>query len=342
MSRRSICIHPLKILFVLAPSLYAGPYNGFLYAQATHFAPAPEEAQPQSSTSTVPTPSIPPQAPLQPAVPIQPPPPPPVTSLPGIADSTPTVRSAPVKLPEISISGVVLTPTAYRGRGRINQPGLGLDINAAYYIGRLYGKNDLPFSLRRTNYIDRVGVWFLTADGKMQIQSEGDFRPAMAVGAQGIFTFRDAPQSATTFQVKVSDKTQRSLSDAYVVASKNLRGARVSVGFMQGNTSDQIPLLTEFLSPQAMQFAENIGPGQPVRVPTSKSLLFGSLLYMAKPKYPLGIEFMKPQGAPRNPILINFKLGYFLHLNFDVAYLRFDGGWDLLGNFQVRWTYFPR
>jgi hypothetical protein len=35
------------------------------------------------------------------------------------------------------------------------------------------------------------------------------------------------------------------------------------------------------------------------------------------------------------------KLGRFLHLNFDLAYLKFDGGYELLGLFQFRYNQFP-
>src|SRR3990167_7542347 len=92
-----------------------------------------------------------------------------------------------------TLSGILLTPTAYLGNQK-EGIGLGLDINASYYIGRLYGKNTLPWTTEKTNFIDRVGVWFLSADGKMQIQREGRFKPALAVGVDGTYTFRDAPQ----------------------------------------------------------------------------------------------------------------------------------------------------
>ena len=56
-----------------------------------------------------------------------------------------------------ALSGIVLMPTAYRGRGK-NSIGLGLDFNAAYYIGRLYGKNKYEWTIDKKNYLDRVGV----------------------------------------------------------------------------------------------------------------------------------------------------------------------------------------
>ena len=119
--------------------------------------------------------------------------------------------------PPSAVSGLILTPTAYRGAGKFNNPGLGLDINAAYFIGRLYGKNNYEDAPRKTNYIDRIGLWTLTADGKMQIQSDAGWRPAVAVGGQAMLTFRDSPQPTVTapgVSVKVDAKKSRILTDA--------------------------------------------------------------------------------------------------------------------------------
>ena len=100
----------------------------------------------------------------------------------------------------VPLSGIVLMPTAYRGHGR-NAIGLGLDINAAYYIGRLYGKNSYNWTTSKKNYLDRLGIWLLSADSKMQVQTEGDWRPAMSAGVQGILKFRDSPQPIFFFNV---------------------------------------------------------------------------------------------------------------------------------------------
>ena len=65
-------------------------------------------------------------------------------------------------------------------------------------------------------------------------------------------------------------------------------------------------------------------------------------MLLPKPQYPLAVEFIKFNGAPLNPWLMNFKVGYFLHLNFDVGLLKFQGGYDLLGLLQFRFNQFPR
>lgn len=242
--------------------------------------------------------------------------------------------------PPSALGGVFLTPTAYRGAGRHTNPGLALDVNAAYFIGRLYGKNSFTDSPRKTNYIDRVGLWTLTADGKMQVQSEGEFRPAMAVGGQAMLVFRDSPQPTVqtpAVSVKIDARSTRVLTDGYLVLSKKLGPVRASAGLMQGTVGELAPELTEFLRPEALRFYAG-RPGQEVH---SRTVPFGSMLYLYKPDFPIGVEFMKFNGAPLNPYLVNFKLGRILKLNFDLAVIKFQGGYDLLGVFQFRYNHFP-
>ncbi|MFA6029494.1 MAG: hypothetical protein WC969_06560 [Elusimicrobiota bacterium] len=248
-------------------------------------------------------------------------------------------KTAAKQGPPVSVSGVVFTPTAYRGLGRENRPGLGLDVNTLYYIGRLYGKND--YSTRKTNYIDRIGQWFVCIDGKMQVQTEGQYRPAVAAGAMGIFAFRDAPQpsyqSSFNVTVKPTEKSSKQMAGAYMVASKKVYNVRTSLGYMQGSAGDMTASLSEFFAKESLNFN-----GHPNQSATSKSTFFASALYMVNPSYPIGFELVKPNGMVLNPYLINFKLGRFLRLNFDLAYLKFRGGWDLLGSFHFRFTQFPK
>ncbi len=257
-----------------------------------------------------------------------------------VSESTTKPRA---KAPPAAVSGVVLTPTAYRGAGRYTTPGLGLDINAAYYIGRLYGKNDFALTPRKTNYIDRLGVWLLTADGKMQLQSETALRPAVAGGVQATALLRDSPQPAidanSTLTVKASNSNAQILTDAYLVASKQFGPVRASAGVMQGTIGNLAANLSEFLTPEAIKFYRNDASGTTV---TSHTVPFASFLALPKPEYPLGIEIMKFNGAALNPWLVNIKMGYFLRLNFDVAYLKYQGGYDILGVIQFRYNFFPQ
>ena len=248
------------------------------------------------------------------------------------------------RVPPAAVSGVIFTPTAYRGIGRFNRPGIGLDFSGVYYIGRLYGKNTYSYTVDKTNYLDRIGQWFFTADGKMQLQSEATYRPAVAVGVQAIYAFKDAPAPNLTTtsggggspSVTIDVKKNRALADAYFVASKKFGPVRSSIGFMAGNFPSAIANLSEFLSPQALNFT-----GHPNQTADAKSAFFCSLLALPRPAFPVAVEFIKPTGMAASPILLNFKLGYFLHLNFDIAYMKYQGAWDLLGMFQFRYNYFP-
>lgn len=262
-----------------------------------------------------------------------------------VFDVTEKVVEAPkVKIvtPPTAVGGVILTPTAWRGAGRFTNPGMALDVNAAYFIGRLYGKTSYPDAPRKTNYIDRIGLWTLTADGKMQVQSESNVRPAVAVGGQAMLVFRDSPQPTVTtpgVSVKIDAKNTKILTDGYFVASKSFGPVRTSAGIMQGTIGDLAANMSEFLTPEALKFYLRDNTGTKV---TSRTVPFGSVFYLIKPDYPIGVEVMKFNGAARKPMLINFKIGRFLKLNFDLALLKYQGGYDLLGLFQFRYNHFPK
>ncbi|MDQ7773294.1 MAG: hypothetical protein RDU13_07200 [Elusimicrobiales bacterium] len=259
--------------------------------------------------------------------------------LPGMAPSKPARAPGVYPQAAVPISGIVLTPTAYRGRGR-NEIGLGLDFNAAYYIGRLYGKNSFDWTLEKKNYIDRLGVWFITADGKMLIQTEDAWRPAMAAGAQGTFAFRDSNQAALNSNrpsVSVDDDNTNTYATAYLALTKHIHPKFIiNAGYADGDLSKSVYMLSEFLSERALSLNGYTGR----EVPTGA--LFAGFIWLPRPNNPLAAEVVIPQGAPMSPKLVNLQLGTLLKLNFQLSYLKFDGGWDLLGMFQFRYSHFPK
>lgn len=262
------------------------------------------------------------------------------SAAPAVTPSTPTAKPAKEAREYATGSGLMLTPTAYRGN---NQEGLGpsLDINMAYYIGRLYGKNRFDWTSQKTNFIDRVGVLFISVDGKIQIQTEGKYRPAMAVGVQGIQILRDASPNTLNTQtatIKPTDPANKTLSGGYISFGKKFFSSKLGthLGYMRGNTANQLSFLSEFLTPQALTFSGH--PGQEAK---ADSMLFGGINWVPTPKFPIQIEYMKPLGMPLSPYLINFRVGKLFRINFDVALLKFDGGYDLLGMFNFRYTYYP-
>jgi hypothetical protein len=181
----------------------------------------------------------------------------------------------------------------------------------------------------------------------MQIQSDVGWRPAVAVGAQTSWMLRDTPQPAVngpvSLSVQVNNKSKNSqlLTDAYVVASKNFRGLRTSVGLMQGNFGNLAGNLSEYLSPAALEFYKQSSNFSPVGAVQTNTVPFASTFYMLKPDYPIGVEVLKFDGAGSSPMLIDFKIGRLLKLNFDLAFLKYQGGYDVLGLFQFRYNQFP-
>lgn len=242
---------------------------------------------------------------------------------------------------KINISGIVLTPTAYRGKG-INSIGTALDFNAAYYIGRLYGKNSLSWTTEKKNYLDRIGVWLLEADGKMLVQTEGKYRPAMAAGVKGIFKFRDAPQptlNSPSVSVKVDDKNTDTYAAAYLSITKRIYPKLfVNVGYTDGDMPKVIYQMSEFLSETALKLEGYNNP----KADIAKTAFYGGFIWMLREKNPIELEIIVPEGGPLSPKLINLQLGTLLKLNFQISYLTYKGGWEYLGLFNFRYSYFPR
>lgn len=269
----------------------------------------------------------------------------PLPGLPGMAAKAKPGPSQPARYDEgkVPLSGIVLMPTAYRGRGR-NAIGLGLDFNAAYYIGRLYGKNSYDWTVEKKNYLDRVGLWLLSADSKMQVQTEGKWRPAMSAGVQGILKFRDAAQptlNQPSVSTKIDSKNTDTYANAYVAFTKRVHPKfLLNAGYSDGDMPKVIYGLSEFLSKEAINLTNSRDAASSVNIPTG--MLFGGLLWLPKKDSPIGLEIMVPQGAPQAPRLINLHLGTLLKLNFELSYLTFKGGWDLMGMFQFRYNYLPK
>src|SRR5206468_1833004 len=79
-------------------------------------------------------------------------------------------------------TGVVMTPTAYRRVPIYDSPysgasrllPLNIDLNAIYYIGKLYSYNKLQeLTNTRSSLFTRLGIWFLQLDAKLILEREG-------------------------------------------------------------------------------------------------------------------------------------------------------------------------
>ena len=133
--------------------------------------------------------------------------------------------------------------------------------------GRLYGKNSFDWTVEKKNYLDRVGLWLLSADSKMQVQNEGKWRPAMAAGVQGIFMFRDAPQPPIngTFNltVKATGKKTDTYANAYLVLTKRPHPKVIlNVGYSYRALPKVIYSLSEFLSKGAINREKTAGSAE--------------------------------------------------------------------------------
>lgn len=236
------------------------------------------------------------------------------------------------------LSGVVLTPTAYDSKGADELRPV-LDINLAYYIGRIYGKNTYDWTTEGKKYLDRIGLWILGADGKLILQTETKWRPAMASGVQGAFIFRDSsePQlDEDDADTAVDTDKSDTIASAFIVFTKKIKEKFIlNAGYSYGTYGNFLPQLSEFLTPEALAMSGKTGNAK------STGFIFGGLIFLLKADYPLSAEILIPQNAALNPKLINFRFGKIARMSFQLSYLFYEGGWDLLGCIQFRLNVLP-
>jgi hypothetical protein len=242
-----------------------------------------------------------------------------------------------VKLP-VPITQIVLMPTAYRTPKK-DDIGVELEMDLTYFFTQIYGKNTLSWTNDKKDSLTRIGIWNLSLNGKMTVQSESTWRPAIAVGAQGMLTFRDSKKPTLDTQTEEIDQDVVNLfGGVFVSASKRFSDKYITnLGFMYGSTVDRIFLLSKYLSDESITLS-----GHPNQSAKARSMFYGGATWLITPNYPVGVEFMIPQGAPMKPRLINFNLGRVFNFNFGVSYLTFDGGWDTLAFVQFRQSIFPK
>ncbi|MFC1521311.1 hypothetical protein ACFL6Y_02765 [Elusimicrobiota bacterium] len=242
------------------------------------------------------------------------------------------------KVAEMPFSGVMLTPSAYRRVPIYDSPyseygtlfPMNIDIVTSYYIGRLYSYNRLSeITNRRKSLFTRVGVWFIQLEGKIILEKERRFIPQLAIGGDGSYMLRDtkAPGlSNPTFQFKVGKESSRPFNSLFCVASKKFWFLKPSVGLMRGSSPSKIIYLTEFLSKES---ESNVGIFYSLKLNVSRKLAFF-------------IEMIEPRNAKSKPFLVNAQVGSFLHANFDLAYLKYSRGYDVLGHLNFRFTFYPK
>jgi len=82
--------------------------------------------------------------------------------------------------------------------------------------------------------------------------------------------------------------------------------------------------------------------GHPGKKVEPTNVYFASGILFPKSFYPVKVEYMKFAPAPLSPYLVNLRIGSLLRLNFDISYLKFKGGYDILGMFSFRYSLYPK
>ncbi|MEK6543854.1 MAG: hypothetical protein AABZ44_05410 [Elusimicrobiota bacterium] len=254
-----------------------------------------------------------------------------------VAGSQPSWVSWRVRTPPAS--GTVLTPSAYRkiplyydsqySSTKKLLP-VNVDITTTYYIGRLYGYNKLDeLTTRRRELFSRLGAWFLQLEGKAILEAEGTYLPQLAVGAEGSYMLKDtkAPGvSNPTFAFNLEQKdTSRAFHGLFLVASKDWGWLQTGVGWIEGDAPSKLIYLTEFLNNESK---------------SDKGYFVNTRLKITR-RFALSAEYLKPLQSVGAPWLLNLQLGNLLRANFDLAYLRYNRGYDILAHLNFRYTLYP-
>lgn len=224
-----------------------------------------------------------------------------------------------------SRDSLVLLSTAYRGLG-LRDTGFTGDLQFTYYIGTLYGEQDPDLS-KLAVYLDPISLWLLSADLKYTLLTDPKWPVAAAVGARGALQLFAGQQSATSGTFTFSGKsTFQTLWGGYLSLSRSFGTWGIHASYLQGTIGDALTYLSKYMEPTATRNCFGFGIDFPIvrRMNASLEVL-----------YPVDASLRSLQ----HPFLVNAHVDRLL--NFDVAYLKWDQGWALLGYFNLRFTVFP-
>ncbi|HCJ67243.1 MAG TPA: hypothetical protein DHV62_07985 [Elusimicrobia bacterium] len=212
--------------------------------------------------------------------------------------------------------------------------GLNVDFVTNYYIGRLFGKNNPNdrWEKDRYDYITRVGIWLFTIDGKVIFPYLEKKLFSLACGARYTFMYNDKPAPSPGGGPEFVIKPEKSigLQSNYVVVTKVLPRIVFHFGTILGREEEIIPQLSEYV----LKYLAG-------EWKTSKNIIFFGLNTRLIPRINLKIEAIHPLDNPLQPWLFNLDFGRFLPANFQLAYFRYKYGWDILGYFNFRYTFYP-
>lgn len=225
-------------------------------------------------------------------------------------------------------SGQVLTSTPFRNLDP--RRGLNIDFLLAYYIGRLYGEN-LYGGKMIADIISPINFLLFSSDIKLVLETERDWPISWAAGYKYTFLFASkklAPGQSASLSFQLGQETG-SFGSAYAVIGKSFLQTSVSAGFIQGEDPRILQFLSEYLYNRLDWKL------------TTTSAYF-SIDTRIIPTIRLKIEAVHPLDNPLDPWLIHTNLGQILKTNFDIAFIKYIDGYDIIGGFWYRFTLIPR
>ncbi len=252
---------------------------------------------------------------------------------------TPTWTFTPV----ISRGALALMPTAF-SNGWDHWDGLNWDISFSYYIGSIAeGDKDTG----STDYLSPLRLWLLTNDLKYGwLEASGD-RPAIASGLLMTLLLSGGNPGETGSASQNFQLTGNSMGGVYTVLSVPLTtNNAVHFGIVHGfqNEINSIglqgfaPTLNygDLFAQLSGNFANELSTANVTAAPPD-------MFYTGWNTRFLGtnwkFEIWKPFPMYDNPVLLNTQVdGLFA---FNLAYMRWDEGFSLLGYFDFRFTIVP-
>ena len=207
------------------------------------------------------------------------------------------------------VGKIVLLPTAYSKKG-----GGGVYLNFDYYIGGLYGRHKES----GTSLFYRVGALLLSLDIKntFQRESKGDFFSS-SLGVLVNYLYTGNTGSETDVGVTVGKEALK-MSNPYFVLGKRWKKISLHFGGVLGGMGRIFPYLSDYLHEDRSGYE-----------------LFYCGVSMNYKWMPLKMEIMKPNGSQQNVWFLQTHIGKELYTNFQIAYLHYDGGYDVLGFFNI-------
>ncbi|MCE5300985.1 MAG: hypothetical protein LLG37_08980 [Spirochaetia bacterium] len=254
-----------------------------------------------------------------------------------------------------SQTSVVLMPTGFRNNIFDNY-GLNIDAGFAYYIGSIFGQHDVGGYGSKTDTFAKNGIWLLSVDAKWSFFNPFENWPSLALGVDYTLLLRDKIGSSETTNAGATFSTKDSvLGLQYMFASASKKAfweTTVHAGYSLGfklykddkgkGAAGYIPyLVNTILGSEAVDSASAETGERVIEARNAYYLGFSRPFFGKmglKAEYLVPVDMNKNFALP-NTYIINTHIDRFI--NFDLAYLHYDGGYAWLGYINLRFSIFP-